>query len=264
MAKRSSSGAVVSLKAPPKAKALVDEGLDALNLEFTIFDQNLKLVANNKTFSELRKYPVELLQPGTDIIELYRFNAERGDYGPGDVEAQAPMAAARPDLSIIYDHTLKSDVLRTEPLATEEHFLLCAPSDPLASRQSIPLAEVASLPLALPSREHGLRVAVDQFMQPISCALRLHTELDSIVGLKQLAEEGRVYTILPRGEIQEDLAAGKIRTIPITDPAVFRTLFVAWSNERPNTPQMKAVFSITKREIARIIREGKWGSTFLG
>jgi adenylate cyclase len=68
---------------------LIDEGLDALNLGFAIFDQNLKLVANNKSFSELRGYPVELLQPGTDIIELYRFNAERGDYGPGDAEAQA-------------------------------------------------------------------------------------------------------------------------------------------------------------------------------
>ena len=68
---------------------MIDEGLDALNLGFAIFDQNLKLVANNKSFSELRGYPVELLQPGTDIIELYRFNAERGDYGLGDAEAQA-------------------------------------------------------------------------------------------------------------------------------------------------------------------------------
>jgi adenylate cyclase len=78
-----------SLKAPLRPVALIDEGLDALNLGFAIFDQNLKLVANNKSFSELRGYPVELLQPGTDIIELYRFNAERGDYGLGDAEAQA-------------------------------------------------------------------------------------------------------------------------------------------------------------------------------
>jgi len=89
MAKRSSAGAVAPLKAPLRPVALIDEGLDALNLGFAIFDQNLKLVANNRSFSELRGYPVELLQPGTDIIELYRFNAERGDYGPGDAEAQA-------------------------------------------------------------------------------------------------------------------------------------------------------------------------------
>jgi len=89
MAKRSSAGAVPPLKAPLRPGALIDEGLDALNLGFAIFDQNLKLVANNRSFSELRGYPVELLQPGTDIIELCRFNAERGDYGPGDAEAQA-------------------------------------------------------------------------------------------------------------------------------------------------------------------------------
>jgi histidine kinase len=54
-----------------------------------IFDRNLKLVANNKAFAELRGYPATLCKPGTDIIEFYRFNAERGDYGPGDAEAQA-------------------------------------------------------------------------------------------------------------------------------------------------------------------------------
>ncbi len=70
-------------------EAIVEAGLDALDFGFAIFDRNLKLVANNKAFIELRGYPAALCEPGTDIIELYRFNAERGDYGPGDAEAQA-------------------------------------------------------------------------------------------------------------------------------------------------------------------------------
>jgi PAS domain-containing protein len=37
----------------------------------------------------MRGYPATLTRQGTDIIELYRFNAERGDYGAGDPEAQA-------------------------------------------------------------------------------------------------------------------------------------------------------------------------------
>jgi class 3 adenylate cyclase/PAS domain-containing protein len=37
----------------------------------------------------LRGYPAALCKPGTEIIEFYRFNAERGDYGPGDVEEHA-------------------------------------------------------------------------------------------------------------------------------------------------------------------------------
>ena len=170
----------------------------------------------------------------------------------------------RLDLGVIYDYTLKSDVLRTEPLAVEEHFLVCASGDPLAGRGRISLAEVAGLPLALPSREHGLRLAVEQIMQTIGRVPHIHTELESIVALKQFAQDGGVYTILPRGEIEEELAAGRIKTLRIVNPPIHRTLFVAWSNERPFTPQMKAVLNIAKRETASVIDKGGWGTKFLG
>jgi LysR family transcriptional regulator, nitrogen assimilation regulatory protein len=170
----------------------------------------------------------------------------------------------RLDLGIIYDHTLKSDVLRTEPLAAEEHYLICAPDDPLAQRRSVTLAEVAKLPLALPSREHGLRVAVDEFMHTIGKAPQIRFELESIVGLRQFAQQGGIYTILPRGEMEDDVVSGKVRTVRITNPTVYRTLFIAWSNERPITPQIKAVGLIARRETAEIIKKGIWGSRFLG
>jgi LysR family transcriptional regulator, nitrogen assimilation regulatory protein len=170
----------------------------------------------------------------------------------------------RLDLGVIYDHTLKSDVLRTEPLATEEHLLVCAPGDPLSEREHISLAEMAELPLALPSRLHGLRLAVEQIMQSIGCAPRVRIEVESIVGLKQFAEAGGVYTILPRGEMMEELAARRLAILRIVDPPVRRTLFIAWSNERPFTKEMKAVLDIAKRETAEIIRRGCWGTAFLG
>jgi LysR family transcriptional regulator, nitrogen assimilation regulatory protein len=169
----------------------------------------------------------------------------------------------RLDLGIIYDHTLRSDVLRTEPLAAEEHFLVCSSNDKLATREIISLMDVADLPLALPSREHGLRLAVEEHMQTIGKNPRVETELESIVGLKQYAQLGEVYTILPRGEMEEDLAFGKLKIVRIAKPTIYRTLFIAWSNERPNTPQMKAVQNIARRETAEIIRKGAWGTKFL-
>jgi LysR family nitrogen assimilation transcriptional regulator len=167
------------------------------------------------------------------------------------------------DLGIVYDHTLRSDVLRTEPLAIEEHFLVCAPSKSLARRKAIPLREVAGLPLVLPSREHGLRLAVEQFMEMIGRTPRIRTELESIVGLKQFAQQGDDYTILPQGEIEEELAAGRLAKVPIINPTIQRTLFIAWSNERSSTPQMRAVQNLVKRETARIIKAGIWGSKAL-
>ena len=89
MANRPSKAAVALPKGPEKPEVLVDLGLDTLDFGFAIFDKNLKLATNNRAFADLRGYPAELCKPGTDIIEFYRFNAERGDYGPGDAEAQA-------------------------------------------------------------------------------------------------------------------------------------------------------------------------------
>jgi len=89
MARRNAGAAATALKGAIKPEALIDAGLEALDVGFAIFDPNLKLVASNKPFATLRGYPDRLLKPGTDIIELYRHNAERGDYGPGDAEAQA-------------------------------------------------------------------------------------------------------------------------------------------------------------------------------
>src|SRR5512132_1356233 len=89
MTKRSSKDASPTLQAPDNPALLIRAGLDTLNFGFAIFDSDLKLVASNKAFRTLRGYPPALCKPGTEIIEFYRFNAERGDYGPGDVEAHA-------------------------------------------------------------------------------------------------------------------------------------------------------------------------------
>ncbi len=95
MAKRNPNG----VGAPPSAKddpaSLVEAGLDALSFGFAIFDRDLKLVASNTAFGALRGYPGTLCRPGTDIVEFYRFNAERGDYGPGDADALAQVRLER-------------------------------------------------------------------------------------------------------------------------------------------------------------------------
>jgi class 3 adenylate cyclase/PAS domain-containing protein len=74
---------------------LVRAGLDTLQFGFAIFDRDLKLVASNTAFRALRGYPAALCRPGTEIVEFYRYNARRGDYGAGDVETHAMSRVAR-------------------------------------------------------------------------------------------------------------------------------------------------------------------------
>jgi adenylate cyclase len=74
---------------------LVRAALDALSLGFAVFDQDLKLVVCNRAFREVRGYSSALCRAGCAIEDLYRFNAERGDYGPGEIDAHVRARLAR-------------------------------------------------------------------------------------------------------------------------------------------------------------------------
>lgn len=67
---------------------LVREGLDRMGQGVTIFDSDLKLVSWNQRFLDLLNFPKALAFEGADFDSFIRHNAEIGEYGPGDVNAQ--------------------------------------------------------------------------------------------------------------------------------------------------------------------------------
>jgi PAS domain-containing protein len=67
------------VRAAPRASCelplLIRSGLDTLDFGFAIFDRELALVTWNEAFPSLGGYPAALSEPGTALIEFYRFNA---------------------------------------------------------------------------------------------------------------------------------------------------------------------------------------------
>jgi C4-dicarboxylate-specific signal transduction histidine kinase/ActR/RegA family two-component response regulator len=68
--------------------------LDLLGQGFAVFDADLKLVACNARFGVLRDVPAPLRRPGASLEDIVRFFAQRGDYGPGQVDALVRAAIA--------------------------------------------------------------------------------------------------------------------------------------------------------------------------
>ncbi len=62
--------------------------LDHLQEAISIFDQDLRLMVWNRRFVELLDFPADLLRVGMPFAEVIGYNARRGEYGPGDPEAQ--------------------------------------------------------------------------------------------------------------------------------------------------------------------------------
>ncbi len=74
---------------------MLGAGLDLLDQGVTVFDADLRMVAWNTAFLRLLDFPETLARPGVSFEDFIRFNAERGDYGPGDPAQQVAERVAR-------------------------------------------------------------------------------------------------------------------------------------------------------------------------
>lgn len=63
------------------------QGLNQLDQGISIFDGDLQLIACNRRYLDLLAFPDSFATPGTPAETFFRYNAARGEYGPGDIEA---------------------------------------------------------------------------------------------------------------------------------------------------------------------------------
>lgn len=77
--------------------ALQEAVFEAMAQGISVIDADLRIAAFNRRFLELLELPADRVRVGDSFESLVRFNAERGEYGEGDVEAQVQslVAAAR-------------------------------------------------------------------------------------------------------------------------------------------------------------------------
>jgi PAS domain S-box-containing protein len=67
---------------------LLQTTLENITQGITVFDQDLRFLGGNSRAFDLLGFPREFCVIGKPLAEFFRYNAERGEYGPGDVGAQ--------------------------------------------------------------------------------------------------------------------------------------------------------------------------------
>ena len=65
---------------------LLDTILSAMSDAVSVMDKDLNLIAANQQFFDLLEFPRDRFGLGSNMADFFRFNAEKGEYGIGDVE----------------------------------------------------------------------------------------------------------------------------------------------------------------------------------
>ncbi|MES2950985.1 MAG: PAS-domain containing protein [Pseudomonadota bacterium] len=91
--------------------ALLESVISNVNQGISYVNADLVIEMCNAKFGELLELPTELCQPGVPFERLAHFNAERGEYGPGDARklAQVRIDIAKSFLPHRFERTRPSD-----------------------------------------------------------------------------------------------------------------------------------------------------------
>ncbi|MEJ8630039.1 CoA transferase [Sphingomonas sp. I4] len=168
----------------------------------------------------------------------------------------------RVDLGLLYafveDRELRSTGILTETLvlfgATGEAEIhgMSPPG------RSVGMAQLAGLPLILPSPGHGLRDLVDDQAARAKVSLTTGWEIDAYGAIKSLVADGLGFSVLPDHSVAAEVAAGALRSWAF-EPAFQRTVHIVEPADRPLTTAMRAVERLCRRTLRDLVRAGAWG-----
>ena len=110
----------------------------------------------------------------------------------------------------------------------------------------ISLAEVADLPLILPSRPNAFRILIDSEMIAINRKPQITLEVDGLNAILSLVKEGMGHAVLPGYTLSnfDDPTAFTVRSIH--SPRIMSKLMLVRSSRRPNTETQKTAVEVVK------------------
>jgi LysR family nitrogen assimilation transcriptional regulator len=159
------------------------------------------------------------------------------------------IADDRLDMALAYRQPKARGIL-FEPVLQENLFFIGRSEKMGPADEPITLKEAAAHPLILPSTAHGLRQLLESGAESAGVALQVLTEVQSVPGVRALAQQGVGYTVLPYGAVKREIAAGILTARRIVEPEVAPVLCLMQAERHRPTKAETALRGLIKQLIA--------------
>ena len=163
----------------------------------------------------------------------------------------------RVDLALIYAPSNPRN-LHCTPLIDEKLYLVGPASSDISNHTSINLKQALNFEMALPARNHGLRITIEEHATKLGQPLIIDTEVNSLSLQLELVRMGTAHTILPLATIKEQLQSGELTAIPINRPYLSRRLVLASPADRPASVACRKLQSVIFSELKRQANNEEW------
>lgn len=160
------------------------------------------------------------------------------------------------DMAVLYNPDKSPELEMT--MLHEEELVLISPRASVKTtdaqkHQQVSLAEIASLPLILPSRPNAFRILIEGEMIGIGCRPNITLEVDGLNAILNLVKEGLGHAVLPAYTLSNFDNVAPFLVRKIHTPRIQSRLELVWSARRPTTETHKKALAVVREVVASAI-----------
>ncbi|TNF63392.1 MAG: LysR family transcriptional regulator [Burkholderiales bacterium] len=159
------------------------------------------------------------------------------------------LRTGRLDMAVLYNAPPIEEI-DSSPLEEEELLLVQARPAGLAEDPPagpVELAEVAALPLVIPSRPNAIRMLVEAEMANIGCRPQVALEIDGVPAILDLVADGAGAALLSRNAVDSSVRPSAYRTRAVVRPVLRTRLSTATSSLRPTTLTHQSALALIRQ-----------------
>lgn len=124
--------------------------------------------------------------------------------------------------------------------------LMVAPSNPLAAYKTVCTSDIAEQPLIFP-KTGFMRQVLDKQFRPYRSRLRITMELPSVGMIKRFVAAGLGVSIISETFARDEVRAGQVKLIPISDVDLHRELGIVYRRDRTLPRSASSFISLVRQ-----------------
>jgi LysR family nitrogen assimilation transcriptional regulator len=167
------------------------------------------------------------------------------------------LRSGRLDMAVMYNPSLTPE-LETAALHEESLMLIGSPAAAqahgLKPQSALSLAQVAQLPLILPSPPNAFRLLIESEMQAIQARPQVNLEVDGLNAILELVRVGLGFAVLPPYTLSGQGPDQSFSLHRIGPPHLMSQLKLAWSSRRQLTSTHQAAIAITRERVSAALK----------
>lgn len=152
----------------------------------------------------------------------------------------------------VINQSFGQEDLQSREILNEELVVTLGARTALGVPSPVPLYALSGLKLVLPSRRHGLRIAIEDVLRAHSVEVHPRLEVDDSSVIDDFIRRTDFASILPASLVQRGLTEGALRVHPIAAPGISRRMICVRDRRRPMSTAESMFVDVLSAKLAAL------------